>query len=166
MRPASRSRTAFRRRIGFDINGRDGKSLYDHWATASRRCTASRARGFPNWFYIGISQNALSVNMTAMFDDQATHIAYIIAEARNRGASEVEPTAEARGGVGRRHPSPGCHEPATYLEACTPGYYNNEGDLTGGLGGPTPITPGINGFNALLAEWREKGDLEGLRLLP
>ena len=46
-----------------------------------------------------------------------------------------------------------------------PGYYNNEGGaLSGGLNGQT-FTPGINRFNALLAEWRAKGDLEGLELV-
>ena len=47
---------------------------------------------------------------------------------------------------------------------CTPGYYNNEGD-TSTIGIFDQIyTPGINQFNALLAEWREKGDLEGMQL--
>ena len=46
-----------------------------------------------------------------------------------------------------------------FLSACTPGYYNNEGD-TSSIGIFDQIyTPGINQFNAMLAEWREKGDL-------
>jgi cyclohexanone monooxygenase len=36
-------------------------------------------------------------------------------------------------------------------------------ERSGGLNGQT-YTPGINRFNALLAEWRAKGDLEGLEL--
>jgi cyclohexanone monooxygenase len=53
-----------------------------------------------------------------------------------------------------------------FFEACTPGYYNNEGKLaqrTGGLNGEA-YAPGANAFNALLAQWREKGDLEGLEI--
>jgi cyclohexanone monooxygenase len=51
-----------------------------------------------------------------------------------------------------------------FLSACTPGYYNNEGDTSAGGLLDQVYTPGINQFNAMLAEWREKGDLEGLQL--
>ena len=52
-----------------------------------------------------------------------------------------------------------------FLSNCTPGYYNNEGHLraeAGLIAGA--YAPGINAFNALMAKWREKGDLEGLEL--
>jgi cyclohexanone monooxygenase len=155
--------TAFKRRIGFEIWGRDGLSLYDHYRDGFRTLHGHSSRGFPNWFYIGIGQSGLSVNMTAMFDDQARHIAYIIKQVGERGAVAVEPTPEAEQAwvetiqklavVNR-----------DFQNACTPGYYNNEGgENAGGLAGQT-FSPGINAFNALLAEWREKGDLEGLEL--
>ena len=52
-----------------------------------------------------------------------------------------------------------------FFEACTPGYYNNEGHLSEGGGLFTDAYgPGINAFNSLLAEWRAKGDLAGLEL--
>jgi len=51
-----------------------------------------------------------------------------------------------------------------FLSACTPGYYNNEGDTSAGGLLDQVYTPGINQFNAMLAEWRARGDLEGLRL--
>ena len=51
--------------------------------------------GFPNWFFIGVGQNALSANVTSMFDDQAKHLVYIIKEVRSRGAVVVEATPEA-----------------------------------------------------------------------
>src|SRR5215217_542051 len=73
--------TAFRRRIGFDIEGRDGLSLYDYYEDGFRTLHGHSSRNFPNWFYIGVGQNGLSVNMTGMFDDQARHIAYIVKEA-------------------------------------------------------------------------------------
>ena len=154
--------TSFRRRVGFDIVGRDGQKLHDYWADGYKTLHGFAAYGFPNWFHIGVSQNGLSVNMTAMFDDQAQHIAYIIAEAKARGVSEVEPTPEAqqewvdtikRLSVVNR----------AYLESCTPGYYNNDGDVGGGQAGQT-YSPGINAFNALLATWRQDGQLAGLAL--
>lgn len=154
--------TSFKRRVGFDIKGRDGVLLHDHWANGYKTLHGFATTGFPNWFYIGVSQNGLSVNMTAMFDDQAQHIAYIIAEAKKRGATEVEPTPEAQDAWVRTIKKLSVVNRA-YLESCTPGYYNNEGDLEGGQAGQT-YAPGINAFNALLADWRNNGELEGLAL--
>ena len=155
--------TAFRRRVGFEITGRDGLSLYDYYKDGFRTLHGHSSRNFPNWFYIGIGQNGLSVNMTAMFDDQAQHIAYIIKEAKARGAVTVEPTAEAEEAWVETIRSVAILN-RDFQNACTPGYYNNEGgERSGGLNGQT-YTPGINRFNALLAEWRAKGDLEGLEL--
>ena len=155
--------TGLRRRVGFDITGRGGLSLYDYYKDGFRTLHGHSSRGFPNWFYIGVGQNGLSVNMTAMFDDQARHIAYIIKETKDRGAIAVEPTAEAEEAWVEVIRSVAILN-RDFQNACTPGYYNNEGgERSGGLNGQT-YTPGINKFNALLAEWREQGDIQGLEL--
>jgi cyclohexanone monooxygenase len=155
--------TAFRRRIGFEITGRGGQSLFDYYKDGFRTLHGHSSRGFPNWFYIGIGQNGLSVNMTAMFDDQAQHIAYIIKETKARGAVTVQPTHEAEEAWVELIRSVAVLN-RDFQNACTPGYYNNEsGERSGGLNGQT-YTPGINKFNALLAEWRARGDLDGLEL--
>jgi cyclohexanone monooxygenase len=155
--------TAFRRRIGFDIYGREGQSLFDYYKDGFRTLHGHSSRGFPNWFYVGVGQNGLSVNMTAMFDDQARHIAYIIQQAKARGAVAVEPTQEAEDAWVEVIKSVAILS-RDFQNACTPGYYNNEGgQRSGGLTGQT-YTPGINKFNALLAAWRDAGDLNGLEL--
>src|SRR5580658_1449734 len=155
--------TGLRRRIGFDIYGRGGLSIYDYYKDGFRTLHGHSSRGFPNWFYIGVGQNGLSVNMTAMFDDQARHIAYIIKEAKDRGAIAVEPTAEAEEAWVELIRSVAILN-RDFQNACTPGYYNSEGgERSGGLNGQT-YTPGVNRFNALLAEWRAQGDLAGLQL--
>jgi cyclohexanone monooxygenase len=152
----------FKRRIGFDIWGRGGLSIYDYWKDGFRTLHGFTAHNFPNWFYIGISQNGLSVNMTSMFDDQARHIAYMIQQTDARQAKTIEPTPEAESewvSTIRKL----ALDTRAYFEACTPGYYNNEGEVTGGLNAET-YAPGINAFNALLAEWREDGTLKGMTL--
>jgi cyclohexanone monooxygenase len=155
--------TAFRRRVGFEISGRGGLSIYDYYKDGFRTLHGHSSRNFPNWFYIGIGQNGLSVNMTAMFDDQARHIAYIVKEAKARGAVAVEPSQEAEDAWVEVIKSVAILN-RDFQNACTPGYYNNEGGkASGGLTGQT-YTPGINKFNALLAEWRERGDMDGLEL--
>jgi cyclohexanone monooxygenase len=155
--------TRFERRLGIEVNGRGGTSLFEHWGTEGMQTLHGfTTRDFPNWFYIGVSQNALSVNMTAMFDEQARHISYIIAETQKRGATTVEPTEEGQQAwvdlikgmqmMGN-----------TFFETCTPGYYNNEGQSGAGLGAGL-YTPGINPFNALLERWRAEGSMDGLEL--
>ena len=52
----------------------------------------------------------------------------------------------------------------SFLEACTPGYYNNEGSPRAGSAFFGAYTPGINAFNRLLEEWRDQGDMVGLEL--
>ena len=156
--------TAFKRRIGFEITGRGGQSLYDYWKDGHRTLHGHSSHGFTNWFYIGISQNGLSVNMTAMFDDQAKHIAYIIKQVQERGAVAVEPTLEAEAEWVATIRKLSVNNEA-FLSACTPGYYNNEGGRkAGGLQGES-YALGINAFNDLLAEWRDQGDMAGLHLI-
>jgi cyclohexanone monooxygenase len=157
--------SAPRRRVGFDIVGRNGESLFEHWKNGLRTLHGFSSHGFPNWFSIGISQNAVSVNMTAMFDDQAKHVAYIIDEVgvRECAVAEVAVAAEDEWIAEIRRLSISNVE---FQEACTPGYYNNEGKLgEPGKGFGTEVyAPGINDFNKLLADWREQGDLMGYDL--
>jgi cyclohexanone monooxygenase len=157
--------TDFRRRIGFPVTGRNGRSLVDYWSSGFRTLHGFTSNGFPNWFYIGISQNALSVNMTAMFDDQARHIAYIISEAQKRQALTVEPSLEAQEAWVETVHGLAISNRA-FLEACTPGYYNNEGSERPGSLAAETYAPGLNAFSELLDQWRGQGDLEGLILKP
>ena len=163
--PASRSATAPRRRVSFDVVGRNDESLFDHWNGGLKTLHGFSSHGFPNWFFIGISQNGLSVNMTSMFDDQAAHIAYIVREVQQRGKRVVEVTPEAEQAwvAEIRRLAVNNHD---FQEACTPGYYNNEGLLEKAEGSLAAevYAPGINAFNALLAKWREAGTLEGMTL--
>ncbi len=154
-----------RRRINFDVVGRGGKSLFEHWDQGLQTLHGLSSHGFPNWFFIGVNQNGLSVNMTAMFDDQARHVAYIIDEVLGRGRTVAEVTAEAEAewvAEIRRL----AFANRDFLESCTPGYYNNEGELDDPSKGlaTQAYAPGINAFNALLADWREQGDLQGFEL--
>jgi cyclohexanone monooxygenase len=154
--------SAPKRRVSFDIIGREDESLFDHWRDGLRTLHGLSSHGFPNWFFIGVNQNGLSVNMTAMFDDQAQHIAYILSELKTRGLTVAEVTSEAEAAWIAEIRRLAVNNLA-FQEACTPGYYNNEGQLAArGKGISSEVyAPGINAFNALLAAWRETGLLEG-----
>jgi cyclohexanone monooxygenase len=158
--------TSAHRRVDFDTRGRNGQSLYDHWGEGFRTLHGLSSHGFPNWFTIGINQNGLSPNMTAMFDDQAVHVSYIIDEVQRRGATTIEVDAEAEKAWVEEIVRLAGGGNAEFLEACTPGYYNREGQVGKGVSMQnSPYAPGINAFNDLLARWREAGTLDGMTLI-
>ena len=148
------------------IEGRNGLSLFDYWKDSYQTLHGMTSRGFPNQFFTGFVQGGVSANTTAMFEQQARHIAYIIAEAQQRGATTVEPSAAAQDDWVRTIRELAIDNSAFEL-SCTPGYYNNEGK--GGHDGNASFlgdfySPGFYAFDELLAEWRAKGDLAGLEL--
>ncbi len=157
--------TSAHRRVDFDTIGRDGLSLYEHWRDGFRTLHGLASHGFPNWFTIGINQNAFSVNMTAMFDDQAMHVSYIIEEVKKRGKQVVEVTRDAEEAWIQEIISRAGAGATAFLEDCTPGYYNREGTVGRGANMQNSgYAPGLNVFNDLLQAWRDKGDLEGMEL--
>jgi hypothetical protein len=118
------------------------------------------SRGFPNLFHLGSTQNAVSVNFTHILEEQAEHIAAVVAEAQRRGAGVVEPTADAEEAwveVIRTR----AIDMQAFQSECTPGYYNHEGK-------PRKRTEGFGGgpveFHALVKAWREEGGID--QVLP
>jgi cation diffusion facilitator CzcD-associated flavoprotein CzcO len=156
--------TSYTRRAGYDIVGRGGRTLSEHWGDGARTLHGMTSYGFPNCFFLGFTQSVVTVSAPQTLREQAEHVTYIVRAARARGAELVEPTAEAEqgycdevqrlSGLGRRF----------YME-CTPGYYNSEGAAGNRSGffsdsyGAGPLK-----FFDLLAEWRESDDLPGISL--
>ena len=161
--------TEISRRYAIDrIVGRDGLSLFEYWKDRYQTLHGMTSRGFPNQFFMGFIQGGVSANTTAMFEQQAQHIAYIIAEAQNRGATTVEPSKDGQDAWVATVRELAIDNSAFEL-SCTPGYYNNEG-RGGAVGNGSFLgdfySPGFYAFDELIAEWRAKGDLGGLELAP
>jgi cyclohexanone monooxygenase len=157
--------TSAHRRVDFDTIGRNGQSLYDRWGEGYRTLHGLACHGFPNWFTIGINQNGLSPNMTAMFDDQAVHVSYVIDEVIKRGKKTVEVTEDAEAAWVEQIVALAGTGATEFLQDCTPGYYNREGSVGAGASMQnSPYAPGITAFNALLKAWRDNGDLEGMEV--
>jgi cyclohexanone monooxygenase len=159
--------TEISRRYAIDvIEGRDGLSLFDHWRDSYKSLHGMTSRGFPNQFFTGFIQGGVSGNTTAMFEQQAEHIAYIISEAIARGATTVEPSQEAQGNWVSTIREVAIDN-SQFDITCTPGYYNNEGG-GGGEGIRSALgefyAPGFYAFDDLIREWRDKGDLDGLEV--
>ncbi len=137
--------------------GRDGVALLDAWRKAGPRTLHGfYSRGFPNLFMLGSVQSASSVNYVHVLDEQATHVAEVIAEARRRGARRVEPAAGAQDAwvATIREKSVDLF---TFQSECTPGYYNAEGmpRPRGETYGDGPIA-----FYELIRRWRAEGGMD------
>ena len=161
--------TEISRRYAIDrIVGRDGLSLFEYWKDNYQTLHGMTSRGFPNQFFMGFIQGGVSANTTAMFEQQAQHIAYIVAEAQNRGATMVEPSKDGQDAWVATVRELAIDNSAFEL-SCTPGYYNNEG-RGGAVGNGSFLgdfySPGFYAFDELIAQWRAKGDLDGLELAP
>ena len=156
--------TAFTRRAGYDIVGRGGRTLSEHWRDGLRTLHGLTAHGFPNCFFLGFTQTAITVSVPMALNQQANHVAYVVSEARARGATVVEPTAEAEQAYVDEVRSLARMGQRFYAE-CTPGYYNSEGASGNRNGffsdmyGAGPIR-----FFELLEEWRATGSMPGLAL--
>ena len=150
-------------RWGIDeIRGRNGASLYEHWADGYKTLHGVVSRGFPNQFFTGYIQGGLYATTVEQFNRQGYHIAHIIHEALKRGIAAVEPTQAAQDAwVQTMAPSTAFSQ---YLQSeCPPSYLNNEsGKFRYYLG--EFYLAGFTAFEQLLQDWRDKGDFEGMDL--
>ena len=120
--------TAYTRRSGFEIYGRDGRKLTDYWSSGLRTLHGFYSHGFPNCFYLGVTQNTLTPNFPHMLDEQARHVAHVVKAASEHQAQMVEPTLEAESGWLETIRATAI-DTLAFRQACTPGYYNGEGAL-------------------------------------
>ncbi|TFH25054.1 MAG: NAD(P)/FAD-dependent oxidoreductase [Myxococcales bacterium] len=155
--------TDYSRRSGYGIVGRDGLTLTEKWGDGIRTLHGMHMNGFPNCFMMMVSQAGFTVNFPYMINEQAKHIAYIIARALGEGIRSVEVSEEAESEWVETVIEMG-ERTIEFAEQCTPGYYNNEGKPSrktrqGGFyfGGPTE-------FTEILEGWRTGGELKVLQL--
>ncbi|MEU0838771.1 NAD(P)/FAD-dependent oxidoreductase [Streptomyces sp. NPDC005962] len=137
------------------VYGRGGVPLFEAWADGPRTLHGFCTHGFPNLFQLGPLQNASSVNFVHVLDEQAHHVAQMVAEARKRGARYVEPTAEAQdawlAALAENAP-----DLRAFQAECTPGYYNNEGRPQK----RNAYADGPVAFHELLRQWRANGGMD------
>jgi len=155
--------TNYTQRSGYDIIGRNGIRLADKWSEGLSTFHGFYTHGFPNCFFMGFTQTGFPPNFTHMLNEQATHVSYVIQQARERKLATVEATQEAEDGwVNTMRVK--ARLGAKFYQECTPGYYNNEGKsddptkgfLAGSYGG------GAEEFFNILENWRKDGGMKGL----
>lgn len=118
--------TDYSRRTGLAIRGRDSVTLESRWQDGYRTLHGVMTHRFPNLFFMGQTQGVGSFNFSEAAEIQAQYIADVVREAHERNADLVEPTVE-----GEENWLKLCEEKSPrneeFWQACTPGYFNNEG---------------------------------------
>jgi cyclohexanone monooxygenase len=154
--------TDYSRRAGYQIYGVDGVSVSEKWQDGLSTFHGMHSKGFPNCFFFGPAQSGFTATFTYSLDEQSIHLAYILKTAKEKGASRIEASKKAEDDWVRTIIEK-ARLVADFQEKCTPGYYNNEGNINrkpqNGFYGAGPIE-----FFSLMKKWRSKGNLEGLEL--
>ena len=156
--------TSYTRRAGYDIIGRDGVTLSEKWVDGMRTLHGLQTNGFPNCFFLGFTQTAVTVSVPYALNMQAKQVAYMLDQLSARGGDVIEATEEAeQAWVTEMRDK--ARLGVKFYSDCTPGYYNNEGKL----GNPNGFFAGTYGagpiaFFELLDEWRADGTMPGVEV--
>ena len=150
---------------GVDLVGRDGIRLSEYWKHGMRTFQGIHVRNFPNLLLHSTTQNAGPPNYSSSSVEISEHIVYTIMALKARGAQTVEANVEAQDAwVEMINAS----VPDTHLEFfrnCTPGYYNNDGDLEdiNRLGANNFLGGSVLFYN-IIRSWRAEDELTGLEV--
>ena len=154
--------TTWTHQAGYDIVGRDGALLSEKWAAGLRTYHGLFSHGFPNIFFMGLTQTGTTISVPHMLQEQIDHLTFIVGRCLEEGWRRVEATADAESvWQGEIEAVNELRRP--FQEACTPGYFNAEGRPTDhrsaiGSGIYFPSTK----FFEMWAAWRAAGDFAGL----
>ncbi|WP_018149026.1 flavin-containing monooxygenase [Henriciella marina] len=155
--------TSYTRRSGYELYGRGGKSLSDTWESGVGSLHGMFVRDFPNVFVMGGAQAAFTANYPHQLDEQAVHLGYILSRAFDEGLVQIEPEEKAQSEWVETIISK-AQMREKFLAECTPGYYNNEGQIAARARQNSFYGGGSMEYFSILKDWREAGDLAGLEV--
>jgi cyclohexanone monooxygenase len=155
--------TDYVRRSGYELIGRDGITLTEKWADGASTLHGMHSRCFPNCFIFSNTQSGFTVNFPHMIDEQSKHLAYIVTHALENDITVIEANADAEDAWVQTIIDLSQNN-QQFLEACTPGYYNNEGKPGDRSSRNASYGGGAIAFIKLLEAWRAEGSLAGLEL--
>jgi len=154
--------TDYTRRSGYEVRGRES-TLTDRWGDGARTLHGMHSHGFPNLFIMSPAQSGFTVNYPHALAEQALHLAYVVDHVLTNNISTVEADAGAEAEWVRTIEEMALFN-LKYLDACTPGYYNNEGKPAESRLRNSSYGGGSLAFFRILEDWRSEGSLSGLRL--
>jgi len=156
--------TSYTRRSGYEVIGKNDLKLSDKWKDGPKTFQGMFSHGFPNCYFLGVIQSALTTNFVHLLMEQTKHIAHVVKYGGDHNTKLVEPTLEAEEewvALIKRN----AHRGERFFAECTPGYYNNEGNHDKSNGflsnayGKGPVA-----FFDLLQNWKKSGTYEGLMI--
>jgi cyclohexanone monooxygenase len=154
--------TTWSHRAGYEVVGRDGIRVSEKFDGGMRTYQGLFSVGFPNLFFMGLTQGGTTTNVPHMLQEQADHIAYLVRRALREGWSSIEPTPEAEA-AWQREIERVNEARRPFQLACTPGYFNAEGRVDDRR---SSITSGsYRPATEFFRRWRQArvdGDLAGL----
>lgn len=150
------------RLAGYMVYGRNSQPLSERWRDGISTLFGMQTRHFPNMFIIGTAQTGGSANITHKLGVQSEHISYIIQHAKSHEVREIDITEDAENEWVQTVIDTSLDN-IGFLESCTPGNFNNEGQPNDPLRRRNgPFVPGIMRYQKKLDKWRAEGNLEGL----
>ena len=155
--------TEYTRRAGYDITGKGGQTLSDKWADGLRTLHGFQTNGFPNCFFMGVTQGGFTANFPHMLNEQSLHIAYMISQVMDSNANCLETSVEGEDEWVDTIKRMSMFN-MKFLEECTPGYYNNEGKPGAGSLIGSAYGGGPEAFFQILRDWRDEGSMRGVEL--
>lgn len=152
-------------RHGYELTGRGGITLREHWRECARSLHGALVHNFPNLFLMGTVHVGLTINYTEMMMRQGRHIARTIELLRARGFEEIEPSAEAEEAYIEEIVA-GREADVAFHASCTPGYFNNEGmPVKRGKGLTDAVyAGGLFAWVEMVTDWRETQGFAGAEL--
>ena len=151
------------KRVGFEIYGRNGRSLTDAWSQGPRTLHGALANGFPNLIMLGTTQGGYTVNFSHLLTKISDHASWIVSYCLRKNVATIEPTKDAEDDWWEEVFAELANSPGS--SDCTPGYYNNEGaapDLYTLKN--SPYSGGYARFFDILHKWRMAEPLGGVTL--
>ncbi|MCH9837256.1 NAD(P)/FAD-dependent oxidoreductase [bacterium] len=155
--------TDYSRRSGYEVTGRTGETLTEKWHGGMETMHGIFSHGFPNLFIMSPGQAGFTVSFPHLLGEQAHHIAHVVHHALTHDVTMVEVTSGAEQEwvqtvIDKSRIS------LPFLESCTPGYYNNEGQPEKRAAQNSTYGGGSIEYFQILADWRADGSMPGLHL--
>lgn len=144
----------------YSVTGVGGRSLEDKWSEKFSSLHGVLTNGFPNMVLVGhMRDGGGTSNSNFPFTHQSTHVAALIKQTIDSGASSFDVTEEAEERWRRtmREKMPPIQQ---FLAECTPGYLNNEGKIDESTLRLSIYGGGSIEYAATLKAWREGDGIE------
>jgi cyclohexanone monooxygenase len=144
----------------FHTTGVGGERLSDHWKNGLRTLHGMHVAGFPNLFFVQLSQGAeFGLNFPTGWREAGERIAEVVAHMKENNLDTV--VADIAHEEAWSHLIAGSNA-FEEMNNCTPGLLSNEGSTDPNLVFSQGSPDGPRGFFVQMRQWLSTGDYEGL----